>query len=92
MISVCITLRFSLRHLPNLEDHACKETTTNKEKQNKKEPDGDAPTPEKRKTNVFYCFENAKKRFIAPTIFFSEKIETPSEEGRQNYCPKVKPR
>lgn len=69
MISVCITLRFSLRHLSNLEDHACtvvqnylpyKETTTNKEKQNKKEPDGDAPTPEKRKTNVFYCFENAK--------------------------------
>lgn len=69
MISVCITLRFSLRHLSNLEDHACivvqnylpyKETTTNKEKQNKKEPDGDAPTPEKRKKNVFYCFENAK--------------------------------
>lgn len=44
MISVCITLRFSLRHLSNLEDHACivvqnylpyKETTTNKEKKQK---------------------------------------------------------
>ena len=69
MISVCITLGFSLRHLSNLEDHACivvqnylpyKETTTNKEKQNKKEPDGGCTNPEKRKTNVFYCFENAK--------------------------------
>lgn len=54
MISVCITLRFSLRHLSNLEDHACtvvqnylpyKETTTNKEKQNKKEPDGGCTNP-----------------------------------------------
>lgn len=41
MISVCITLGFSLQHLSNLEDHACivvqnclpyQETTTNKEK------------------------------------------------------------
>lgn len=54
MISVCITLRFSLRHLSNLEDHACivvqnylpcEETTTNKEKQNKKEPDGGCTNP-----------------------------------------------
>ena len=57
MISVCITLRFSLRHLSNLEDHAYIVVKKNKTKRNLT---GDAPTPEKRKTNVFYCFENAK--------------------------------
>ena len=100
MISVCITLGFSLRHLSNLEDHACivvqnylpyKETTTNKEKQNKKEPDGGCTNPCKEENKCILLFWKCKKRFIAPTIFFSEKIETPSEEGRQNYCPKVKP-
>lgn len=66
MISVCITLRFSLRHLSNLEDHACivvqnylpyKETTTNKEKhKTKRNLTGDAPTPEKRKTKCILLF------------------------------------
>lgn len=47
--------------------------------------------PLKREKQMYFTVLKCKKRFIAPTIFFSEKIETPSEEGRQNYCPKVKP-
>lgn len=58
MISVCITLEFSLQHLSNLEDHVPSFKTIFHIR--KLQPDGDAPTPEKRKTNVFYCIENAK--------------------------------
>ena len=68
MISVCITLGFSLQHLSNLEDHVpsfkiifhIRKLQRIKKNTKQKGTDGDAPTPEKRKTNVFYCFENAK--------------------------------
>ena len=68
MISVCITLGFSLQHLSNLEDHVpsfkiifhIRKLQRIKKNKTKRNLTGDAPTPEKRKTNVFYCFENAK--------------------------------
>ena len=47
--------------------------------------------PLKRGKQMYFTVLKMRKTFHSSYNLFSEKIETPSEEGRQNYCPKVKP-
>ena len=86
MISVCITLGFSLRHLSNLEDHACivvqnylpyKETTTNKEKHKTKRNQTGMHQPLKREKQMYFTVLKMQKTFHSSyNLFFRENRNT----------------
>ena len=82
MISVCITLGFSLQHLSNLEDHACivvqnclpyQETTTNKEKHKTKRNLTGMHQPLKREKQMYFTVLKMQKTFHSSyNLFFRE--------------------
>lgn len=85
MISVCITLGFSLRHLSNLEDHVpsfkiifhIRETTTNKEKHKTKRNLTGMHQPLKREKQMYFTVLKMQKTFHSSyNLFFRENRNT----------------
>ena len=80
MISVCITLGFSLQHLSNLEDHVpsfkiifhVRKQQRIKKNKTKRNLTGDAPTPEKRKQMYFTVLKMQKTFHSSYNLFFRE--------------------